>query len=334
MILGNHRTSVNSFSFNNYSKQESNSNQSENLLSKPPNNVKTTLEFLKRLFAFLFSHIGLSLLVIGYTILGALLFCHIEKDKELETKKTATNLREMTVNQYLEVLTNNYVTFLALMTKKFPTSIVRRPQTTTPIAHRIVDSEKDARILRAAVSELEAKNVTMPPGVLFYIAGAGKPDEIVTSEEYKNWNLPMTKEQYWDWSKLHGPKTVPTESPAGDLDLDFEVTTERYLLVNNLTLTHLKGERKLNKKFYVKTSMAEVLPLIQESLDDLKVQLEHIHNKSVRQFYKLIANEGWNGEEDAEKISWNIVGGILFAVTIITTIGGFCYKSTRRYASN
>lgn len=53
----------------------------------------------KKFLAFLFSHVGLCALVVGYTILGAFVFRHYESVKEKERIMNIKAIRNMTVNK-------------------------------------------------------------------------------------------------------------------------------------------------------------------------------------------------------------------------------------------
>ena len=60
----------------------------------PPSKCSKCLGFFRSVFGFLFSHIGLLSLVVGYSILGAFIFEELERENELETKRGMTKRRE------------------------------------------------------------------------------------------------------------------------------------------------------------------------------------------------------------------------------------------------
>lgn len=36
---------------------------------------------------------------------------------------------------------------------------------------------------------------------------------------------------------------------------------------------------------------------------------------------KAMTKDGWDGEEDAEKVQWTITGALFYSIVVITTIG-------------
>ncbi|XP_052073679.1 TWiK family of potassium channels protein 18-like [Mytilus californianus] len=54
---------------------------------------------LKKFLIFLFSHVGLTCLVIGYSILGAIIFQSLEQGNEKQSRLITTNLRKETLNE-------------------------------------------------------------------------------------------------------------------------------------------------------------------------------------------------------------------------------------------
>ena len=54
---------------------------------------------IKNIFAQLFSHAGLFLLVIGYSLMGAVIFVALEHDGVIKTKSEVQNLRKDTLDE-------------------------------------------------------------------------------------------------------------------------------------------------------------------------------------------------------------------------------------------
>ena len=54
---------------------------------------------IKNIFAQLFSHAGLFLLVIGYSLMGAVIFVALEHDGVIKTKSEVQNLRKNTLDE-------------------------------------------------------------------------------------------------------------------------------------------------------------------------------------------------------------------------------------------
>lgn len=59
-----------------------------------PTKCDACLGFLRSLVGFLFSHIGLLSLVVGYSIMGAFIFEELERENELMVKRNMTKTRE------------------------------------------------------------------------------------------------------------------------------------------------------------------------------------------------------------------------------------------------
>ena len=58
---------------------------------------------IKTIFAQLFSHLGLCLLVVGYSIMGAVIFVALERDHELEIKETVRDMKSGTLNELYDL---------------------------------------------------------------------------------------------------------------------------------------------------------------------------------------------------------------------------------------
>ncbi len=54
---------------------------------------------IKSIFAQLFSHLGLCLLVIGYSLMGAVIFMALETDNETKTRENVNTLKSDTLNE-------------------------------------------------------------------------------------------------------------------------------------------------------------------------------------------------------------------------------------------
>ena len=58
---------------------------------------------MKTFFAHLFSHAGLCGLVVGYAVMGAFIFTHLEKDNELATRQRVGDDRMRTLNELYNI---------------------------------------------------------------------------------------------------------------------------------------------------------------------------------------------------------------------------------------
>ena len=182
----------------------------------------------KRFLAFIFSQIGLSLLVIGYTIIGGMIFRAVELENEKMAKLKGKELRTALADQF---------------------------------------SGEIIRELRYQISLLNARQ-----------------------RKYFE-HLPVKDESSVIPSRLlrHQMKRRTRRRQIDVLPRDEEFTRLRqWLQVITYTLRH-KTRQELHS--------------------------------SLRKLVKLMDTEGWNGEDSMDDLKWSWEGSILFAVTVITTIG-------------
>ncbi|CAH8486814.1 unnamed protein product [Schistosoma turkestanicum] len=77
----------------------------------------------------------------------------------------------------------------------------------------------------------------------------------------------------------------------------------------------------LPKHFVLLSKLDDILPIILNKSFVLENNLQNKLAKYVEQIVTAIKDEGWNGSEHTDDFNWTFEGSILFAVTIITTIG-------------
>jgi hypothetical protein len=58
---------------------------------------------IKNIFAQLFSHVGLCALVIGYSLMGAVIFVSLEKQNELDTRANVSATRNQTLDELYNI---------------------------------------------------------------------------------------------------------------------------------------------------------------------------------------------------------------------------------------
>lgn len=68
---------------------------------------------IKTIFAQLFSHLGLCLLVIGYSVMGAVIFVSLEAPNETKTRQDVSRMKNLTLNQLYD-LTGKKITLFCL----------------------------------------------------------------------------------------------------------------------------------------------------------------------------------------------------------------------------
>ena len=58
---------------------------------------------IKTIFAQLFSHLGLCLLVVGYSLMGAVIFVTLEREHEQNIRKTVGSIKNQTLNELYDL---------------------------------------------------------------------------------------------------------------------------------------------------------------------------------------------------------------------------------------
>ncbi|CAI2727147.1 unnamed protein product [Schistosoma spindalis] len=103
---------------------------------------------------------------------------------------------------------------------------------------------------------------------------------------------------------------------------------------NNTLNVQLKNDTKIDhiyfsinlinslpKHIILLTKLDDILPIILNKSFEIENNLQNKLAKYVEQIVIAIKDEGWNGSEHTDDFNWTFEGSILFAVTIITTIG-------------
>ena len=258
--------------------------------------LRKSIEYAKRALGFIISHIGLSLLVVGYTILGALVFCAVERERERQVKtqmlvrfnNTLTELMDLWIASYLNLRT------------KFD------------LAYKIATRNQTLEINTQAKHGLE--------GLDWYLQGLELSKEVIpkhwlegimsenSSSTFGNFVNSTTKSQMQtNLYTTAGPgsaSTIPSlkngTSQTGNLDFDYKGIME--MLFNNTT----------------NTAQISNVTLLAESI---RANITRIIAGYVNHVVHAIKDEGWNGASNFDDINWTFEGGVLFAITVITTIG-------------
>uniref|UniRef100_A0A5K3FED7 Ion_trans_2 domain-containing protein n=1 Tax=Mesocestoides corti TaxID=53468 RepID=A0A5K3FED7_MESCO len=197
-------------------------------LSKRRRQLKELRAGFKRFLAFLFSQIGLSILVIGYTVIGGMIFRSVELENEKVVKMKGKELRNSLADQF---------------------------------------SGEIIRELRYQISSFDTRQAN------YYLPVSMRDNGLTLTSNYlKN-----------DVQK----KNQRRRSIGNCKERDF-VRLRQWLQVTAYTLRQ-KTRQELHS--------------------------------SLRKLVKMMDHEGWNGEDSMDDLKWTWEGSILFAVTVITTIG-------------
>ncbi|KAK4469898.1 hypothetical protein MN116_007403 [Schistosoma mekongi] len=129
-----------------------------------------------------------------------------------------------------------------------------------------------------------------------------------------------------------------TSNKINTIDSMMLMNLEEYsskMIHNNDTLNvSIKNDTELNYMYFsldlinslpkhliLLTKLDDILPIIINKSRLLENNLQYKLSKYVEQIVIAIKDEGWNGSEHNDDFNWTFEGSILFAVTIITTIG-------------
>ncbi|KAH9285413.1 Potassium channel subfamily K member 15 [Echinococcus granulosus] len=182
----------------------------------------------KRFLAFLFSQIGLSLLVIGYTIIGGMIFRAVELENEKMVKIKGKELRTALADQF---------------------------------------SGEIIRELRYQISSLNT----------------------------------------WQ-GKYYTPSLMNEKSSKKTIGA-------RKNAIKN------KARRRRGLGSHTESEFARLRQWLHVIAYTLRHKTRQELHRSLRKLVKMMDHEGWNGEDSMDDLKWSWEGSILFAVTVITTIG-------------
>ncbi|CAH8508693.1 unnamed protein product [Schistosoma curassoni] len=246
---------------------------------------------IKRFIAMLFSHIGLSGLVIAYTIVGGLLFGGIERGKEKEVKTLAYEYRIDASNEFLQLVFGELHSYLAKQRQTYNDTIAflefvidflekEKPKKKTYSVENITDN-LDYRDINHE-NNTEILNTT----------------DLINRSTFNNFeninlNTSMKTNYFSNLSKLNTPK-----NSAG---LYYKNVTNT---VSELELDNIRGEYSLKAQFVLL----------------LRGRVQIALMEFTKRVVDFIETDGWNGNDSMEDLKWSFAGSVLYAITVITTI--------------
>ncbi|CAH8508543.1 unnamed protein product [Schistosoma bovis] len=247
---------------------------------------------IKRFIAMLFSHIGLSGLVIAYTIVGGLLFGGIERGKEKEVKTLAYEYRIDSSNEFLQLVFGELHSYLAKQRQTYNDTIAflefvidflekEKPKKKTYSVENITDN-LDYRDINHE-NNTEILNTT----------------DLINRSTFNNFeninlNTSMKTNYFNNLSKLNTPKN--------SVGLYYKNVTNT---VNELELDNIRGEYSLKAQFVLL----------------LRGRVQIALMEFTKRVVDFIETDGWNGNDSMEDLKWSFAGSVLYAITVITTIG-------------
>ncbi|CAI2726362.1 unnamed protein product [Schistosoma spindalis] len=246
---------------------------------------------VKRFIAMLFSHIGLSGLVIAYTIVGGLLFGGIERGKEKEVKTLAYEYRIDASNEFLQLMFGELHSYIAKQRQSYNDTIAflefvidflekEKPNKKTYSVENITDS-LDYR-------DMNHENNTK------ILNTTNSVNSTFNNFENINLNDSMQTNYFNNLSKLN-----PSKNFVGLYSKNVTNT------VSESELDNIRGEYSLKSQFVLL----------------LRGRVQIALMEFTKRVVDFIETDGWNGNDSMEDLKWSFAGSVLYAITVITTIG-------------
>nr|CUU97690.1 hypothetical transcript [Hymenolepis microstoma] len=267
--------------------------------------LRKSIQYAKRALGFIISHVGLSLLVIGYTILGAAVFCSVEKEKERQIKIEMANRFNSTVVQLMDLWVKSYFNLSSAI------DVIRRAVLMNRTLEIHAQGKQGLEGLDWYLKGLELSQEVIPKHWLDGIMNENSTESggslsSFTDSKSSIFTSPMT-------TLTSTTAAASTTTPLPPLDL----TT--LLPVMNLT-SNFPYNDLIMMAFNGSTNASEV-PKIKILAETFKDNVTKIIATYVNQVVHAIKDEGWNGATNTDDINWTFEGGVLFAITVFTTIG-------------
>ncbi|VDP72949.1 unnamed protein product [Echinostoma caproni] len=216
----------------------------------------------KRFMAMLFSHIGLSGLVVAYTIIGALLFGKIEQGFERDIKNQARIYRENSTLSIIRFIFENFY---------------------DAVGNSQLDCNQTVDLIHVILWYVEkAQNELQPAPDLF----DNRQFVLQNDTDFSNFTLDTWLNQTSDSAE----------------NVTFNSTTTPLPLTTTTSLKMID----VNHQIWVKN--------LQRDIDDKLLDF-------IRKIVEFIEDDGWNGNDSLEDLKWSYAGAVLYAITVITTIG-------------
>ncbi|VDL91614.1 unnamed protein product [Schistocephalus solidus] len=250
-------------------------------------NCHKSLQFIKRALTFLISHIGLSCLVVGYTILGALMFCAIERDAERKVKEDMMQHLNRTVQDLMELWLASYY----------------KLKEELEIIHSLVNTSETSSNTSIEFPQTPAIG-TFLRGLEWYVHGLELSRGVIP----RHWIDDISSEN--STTPLKGTFLLANSTPSAGFLGD---TIEPTIIPAKVSYEHLRNylEQDTNSSYLNSTLLAEI---VRKNTSDIILNY-------LGQVVHAIKDRGWNGATNVEDINWTFEGGVLFAITVITTIG-------------
>ncbi|KAL3309721.1 hypothetical protein Ciccas_011730 [Cichlidogyrus casuarinus] len=252
-------TSINKTNFSGLSREQK---QRLLLIEKRRRQVRKAKSACKGFISFLCSQIGLSSLVVAYTILGGIVFRRIESENEQETHRKSLSA----LNTEVDALIRHFESVL-------------------------LEENKDDQNKKSALTEELRK----------YVENNGDGRKI-------------------DWITINGTFPDDISKEKASLAAYLESNNFKKYIINE---TNMSFTAEKENRIDVMDKLGRV------RVESYRAILKRRVNESLWGWTKVtkgyVLNDGWTAGED---FKWSIEGSILFAITIITTIGKSAAQET------
>ncbi|KAK4469249.1 hypothetical protein MN116_006820, partial [Schistosoma mekongi] len=248
---------------------------------------------IKRFIAMLFSHIGLSGLVIAYTIIGGLLFGGIERGKEKEIKTLAYEYRIEASNDFLQILFNELHHYLIKQSKTCNETIA--------ILQFFIDfleNEKPNKNVLFIENRIDHRNYTKL--INDNITEILNTTNLSNSSTYNKFNNNINDSTSIKTRYLTKLNTLTTIKHSIDA---YQINKTNTL--SEFDLDNIRSENSLKLQFILL----------------LRGRIQLALMEFTKRIVDFIETDGWNGNDSMDDLKWSFAGSVLYAITVITTIG-------------
>ncbi|VDM17413.1 unnamed protein product [Hydatigera taeniaeformis] len=254
---------------------------------------RKALEYAKHALGFIISHIGLSLMVVGYTILGALVFCAVERERERQVKTQMLVRFNNTLTELMDLWITSYINL----------------RNKIDLIHRAAMMNQTLAIRTQGKHDLE--------GLDWYLHGLELSKEIIPRHWLEGIVSKNTSKTYQDLKNSTISSSTLQNLHSATAPASFPTDRNGTSYPSSLEFDH-KGimETLFNSSF--NTDQISNISVLAESV---RANVTQIIATYVNQVVHAIKDEGWNGASNFDDINWTFEGGVLFAITVITTIG-------------
>ncbi|CAH8494488.1 unnamed protein product [Dicrocoelium dendriticum] len=269
---------------------------------------------MKQFSKFLLSHAGLAILVVLYALLGGFLFYWLEQTCELHVKQNVTRRRAQLVDNLMQLWRDSQLEVLQSIqadTKAIMRLGAAHIDNTAEMRQKLgIDRSTGAFPEFGSLKiKSHADREKLLAGLTWYLAGVGWQRKIVP-----NWWFPGQ----------FNVTTTPT-----DPNVERTTSTEFVSQQDSVDRTALlKAEyfskemlKNISDPLIILTNLNDLLPMIVDVTYRSEKRINELITNYIKHIVSAIKDDGWNGAENMEDMNWTLEGGILYAVTIITTIG-------------